>query len=223
MYKQTIDRLIREGYEFDMNRYIDRGYKIFSSKMGLFVGYAAIYFLISFIGTSSSVGLVSLVVRGPLIAGFFIVANAIVRNEPVTFARFFEGFKIFLPLFLAELISQIFTGIGFVLLILPGIYLAVAYSFAVPFVTFLNMDFWEAMETSRKLITRNFWPFLGFFVILTLINVFGAILLGVGLLFTFPATYCMVYAAFEDIVGNAIRDDEAKQQSQTDGTYYTYE
>lgn len=85
------------------------------------------------------------------------------------------------------------------------------------------MDFWEAMESSRKLINRNFWPFLGFFVILTLINVLGVILLGVGLLFTFPATYCMVYAAFEDIVGNAIREDEVQKQSQSDGTYYTYE
>jgi len=101
MYKQTIERLIREGYDFDMNRYIDRGYKIFSAKMGMFVGYAAIYFLISLIGASGFGGLVSLVVRGPLIAGFFIVTNAIVRNEPVTFERFFEGFKIFLPLFLA--------------------------------------------------------------------------------------------------------------------------
>jgi len=99
---------------------------------------------------------------------------------------FLRDLKSFYHYFWLELISQIFTGIGFVLLILPGIYLAVAYSFTVPFVTFLNMDFWEAMESSRKLITRNFWPFLGFFVILTLINVLGVILLGVGLLVHFP-------------------------------------
>lgn len=223
MHKQTIERLARDGYDFDMNHYIDRGYKIFSSKMGMFVGYTAIYFLVSLIGGTGYGSIVNLVLRGPLLAGFFIVANAIIRNESLSFDRFFDGFKLFLPLFLAELVSQIFTGLGFVLLVLPGIYLAVAYSFTIPFVTFLNMDFWEAMESSRKVISKNFWPFLGFFVILTLINLVGIILLGVGMLFTFPATYCMVYAAFEDIVGGAIREDENKKQAETEGTYYTYE
>jgi uncharacterized membrane protein len=208
MYKYTLDRLIRNGYDFDMNKYIDRGYRIFSSQMGYFVGFAAIYLLASLIGGTGFGGIVTIVLRGPLLAGFFIVANAIIRNEPIRFEMFFDGFKIFLPLFLAELITQAFVALGLVLLIIPGIYLAVAYSFTIPFVLFLKMDFWDAMEASRKVITRNFWPFLGFFVILTLINIIGILTLGVGLLFTLPATYCIVYAAFEDIVGKAIQNDE---------------
>ncbi|MFO7878407.1 MAG: hypothetical protein ACQES0_03845 [Bacteroidota bacterium] len=208
MHEEKINKLIRDGYDFNMSLYFDRGLKIFTSHLGHFVGYAAIYLAIFlFAGISGLGSIASLVVSGPLVAGFFIVANALVRGEKPNFEMFFQGFHIFLPLFLASLLVGIFTAVGTFLLIIPGIYLAVAYTFTVPFIVFLKYDFWDAMEASRKLITKNFWPFLGFLVIILLINFVGALILGIGLLFTLPATYCMIYAAFEDIVGGAVNDN----------------
>jgi uncharacterized membrane protein len=205
MHEHKINRLIREGYEFNMGLYFDRGLKIFSSHLGPFIGYAAIVLAINLFAGFTGLGAVAtMVVSGPLLAGYYIVANAVVRGENPNFETFFQGFQMFLPLFLASLIVGIFTAVGTFLLIIPGIYLAVAYSFTIPFVVFLKYDFWDAMEASRKLITRNFWPFLGFMVLILLINFVGALLLGVGLLFTIPATHCMIYAAFEDIVGGAV-------------------
>ncbi len=116
--------------------------------------------------------------------------------------------------------------LGFLFLIIPGIYFAVAYSFSLLFVVFLKMDFWPAMEASRKIISKNFWSFLGFFIILSLINILGILALGLGFLFTIPATYCMVYAAFESVVGGAIREEQAKEQQEKSAEYtettYTY-
>ena len=63
------------------------------------------------------------------------------------------------------------------------------------------MEFWDGMEFSRKLITKKWWNIFGFTLLLALINILGALVLLVGLLFTIPLTYCAIYAAFDDIVG----------------------
>jgi ABC-type antimicrobial peptide transport system permease subunit len=57
------------------------------------------------------------------------------------------------------------------------------------------------MEYSRKLVTKNWWQFFGLAIVLGLINVLGALVLGIGLLVTIPASGLAVYAAFESIVG----------------------
>ena len=106
-----------------------------------------------------------------------------------------------LQLFLGSLIGRILTGLAMFLLIIPGIYLAVAFSFASMIIVFANKEFWPALDASRKIITKKWFSFLGFFIVLGLINVLGAIALGIGLLFTIPITYCAIYAAYENIIG----------------------
>ncbi|MEO1257200.1 MAG: hypothetical protein AAFZ15_00325 [Bacteroidota bacterium] len=84
-------------------------------------------------------------------------------------------------------------------LMLPVIYFGIAYSWSYKFVVFYKMQFWDAMESSRKLITKKWFIFLGFYIVIGLIGMAGMIALCIGLLFTLPAVYCMIYAAFEDI------------------------
>ncbi|MEK7256386.1 MAG: hypothetical protein AAB316_16650 [Bacteroidota bacterium] len=85
------------------------------------------------------------------------------------------------------------------LLTLPAIYLSVAYTFAPLFVVFYRMEFWDALEYSRKLITQKWFLVFGFLIVTGLIAGAGIILLCIGILATFPAYLCMMYAAFEDI------------------------
>jgi len=61
------------------------------------------------------------------------------------------------------------------------------------------------MELSRRIISIRWWDFLGFFAILTLINLAGLLACGIGVIFTSPLTMCIIYVAFEDIIGGAIR------------------
>ncbi len=142
-----------------------------------------------------------------LTAGYYFVAFQIARNRDAVFGDFFQGFNKFLPIFLTSLVSTILTAIGFVLLLLPGIYLAVAYLFAQPLVIDKNADFWQAMETSRKLITKKWFSFFGLLLLIFLLNLGGAMLLGIGLLVTIPLSVCIIAAAYEDIVGlNSVSD-----------------
>lgn len=93
-------------------------------------------------------------------------------------------------------------------MILPGIYLAVSYMFAPLFVIDKNMEFWSAMETSRKLITKRWWSFFGLAIALGILVLAGFILLGVGALVTIPLATCVLAAAYEDIVGlNSVAEE----------------
>lgn len=197
--KNRAEELITRGYETDAGKYISKGYSIFEKDMGKFIGYTALYFLItSFAGF---IPFAPIFLTGPLTAGFFIVARKINKNQPYDFGDFWKGFDFFVPLMLFTLISTLLGILAFFALIIPGIYLYVGWIFAVPFIIFGNMEFWDAMELSRKLVTKKWWNIFGFLLLLLLINMAGAIVFFVGLLFTVPITFCAIYAAFEDIVG----------------------
>ena len=85
------------------------------------------------------------------------------------------------------------------LLALPSIFLSVAYAWTYFFIAFYKMEFWDALESSRKLITKNWLTFFAFMLVAGLIMAAGIILLCVGILATFPAAMCMSYAAFADV------------------------
>lgn len=86
-----------------------------------------------------------------------------------------------------------------ILLLLPAIYLGVAYSWTYLFIVFYKMDFWPAMEASRKLLTKHWLVYFAFTFVVGLIVAAGLILLCVGILATIPAAFCMIYAAFADV------------------------
>lgn len=197
--KEKAEHLIQQGYETDAGTYIRRGWEIFQENIGMFIGYTLITIAISVAAAFIPFG--SLLVSGPLTAGFYIVANKISKGEPYEFGTFFKGFDFFVPLLLWTLIGGIFIALGLVVLIVPGIYLAVAYTFVPLFIVFGKIEFWDGMEFSRKLVTKKWWNIFGFVLLLMLINMAGALAFLVGLLFTIPLTYCAIYVAFEDIVG----------------------
>ncbi|MEM1325801.1 MAG: hypothetical protein AAGI23_07605 [Bacteroidota bacterium] len=90
--------------------------------------------------------------------------------------------------------------VGILALLAPVIYMAIAWAWAPYFVVFHGMKFWDAMEASRKILSKNWWSFFGFYLIIGLITVSGFIALGVGALFTIPIAYCAQFAAFADVV-----------------------
>ena len=97
-------------------------------------------------------------------------------------------------------LTPIFLILG-LLLLLSAIYLGVAYSFAIPLIVDKKIGFWDALETSRQLITKKWFSFCGFFLLLFLINLVGFLFLFVGIILTIPVTINAVAAAYESIVG----------------------
>lgn len=210
------------SYDFKLGQYLGRGWEIFKANALPFIGFTFLVGLIlgvlSFIlpfplgsgnpeeGQAAG-NLIPNILSMLLFPGFYLVAFQIARNRPTAFGDFFKGFNRALPVLLLGIVSGLLTFIGLILLVLPGIYLAVSYMLSLPLLLDKNVDFWPAMETSRKLVGKKWWSFLLFGIVLALINFGGLLLLGVGLLVTIPWSYCAVAAAYEDIVGlNSVAD-----------------
>lgn len=239
--QSDINSLLQRVYSVEIGPFIQRGWEICQSNLGLFIGFFLITVIIGgALGFVPIVGnIASVIVGGPLNAGSLIVAFKIIKGQPITFGDFFKGFQnaYFLPTLLVTLVttliffacllpaiivfgvtpliagaqqpSPILLGLS-ILLSLAGlvavIYLSISYSFAIPLVVGRKMEFWPAMETSRKLIGQQWFSIFAFLFVLGLINLAGALVCFVGLLITVPFTSCAIAAAYERIVGlpNAI-------------------
>jgi len=191
------DYHIRPGF------YLKAGWELFKQNAIGFIGFSVVA-LIVFIALNAKTGLgqvLAYIIGPPLWAGFLIVAMKLLLNQTTEVNDFTKGFKYVLPLLLYSVVSSVFISIGFMLLILPGLYLLVGYLFTTWLIVDRNLDFWPAMEMSRKTVHKHWFEVFGFFLVLCLINFGGLLLLGFGILITVPWTLCTLTIAYKDIFG----------------------
>jgi len=190
-------------YQIDVQGSIRQGWEMFKQHIGEFVGFTLVIFAVSALfskfGTFGSI--LGTAVAAPFSAGFAIVAFNLLAGKSLQFGDFFKGFNYFLPLFLAGLATGILVSIGLFLLILPGIYLAVCYMFVMHLIIDHRMEFWDAMETSRKIVTKNWFTVFGLAFALFAVNLLGMLAIVVGLLVTIPVTSCAAAVAYREIIG----------------------
>lgn len=88
----------------------------------------------------------------------------------------------------------------FFLFFIGAVYLGISYSLTVPLIVDSKMGFWEAMETSRKVVGKKFFGFFGMFFFLGIIMIIGVIITcGLGLLVVIPTYQCIVFSAYDQI------------------------
>ena len=141
---------------------------------------------------------------GPLLGGLYLYFLKKIRREAVGVETAWTGFrKPFPHLVIAGFLTTLLTVLGFLCLILPGIGLLVAWQFTFPLIVDKGLDFWAAMGASRKIISKHWWKFFGFLIILSLTNMAGFLVFFVGVFITFPVTVGALMYAYEDITGAA--------------------
>jgi uncharacterized membrane protein len=142
------------------------------------------------------------VMSGPLTAGVEYVYIRRIRGEQAGAGDIFAGFSIaFLQLFLAHLVTGVLTTIGTLLCILPGIYLAVGYLFVLPLVIDKRMEFWTAMEVSRRVVHRHWWNVFGYAIVAFLIICAGVVACLVGIFVAIPVALAGLMYLYEDLFG----------------------
>ena len=123
-----------------------------------------------------------------------------VRGEAADIGDAFSGFTLALgPLVLTGIVVSLMTLAGFILLILPGIYLAVAYSFAYMLVIDRKMEFWAAMEVSRRVISAQWWRMFALMIVGAIIAMLGLIGFLIGIFITMPIFLGALVYAYEDL------------------------
>lgn len=206
-----LQRLLTVPVDLDLKDAFTRTWELYRSHALLFSLY--MLFILSIQGmvviyAQAYMIVYSVLLAPPLYAGFYLVANKLSRGEPIIYPDFFSGFQFWVPAGVISLLSQVLVTLGLFALVIPGIYLAVGYLFAMLMGIFGGLDPWSAMEWSRKLITRNWWRFFGLMLVLVAINMLGILLLGLGLLVTFPLTFLVLYVIFEDLTREVFSEEE---------------
>lgn len=107
-------------------------------------------------------------------------------DAPIAADSIFDYFSKMLSLLGTMILMYILLFIGFMLLVLPGIYLAVAYYMAMPLVVEKGLSPWRALETSRKAITKRWFSVFAFFFLMSLIVIISMIPFGLGAIWTLP-------------------------------------
>jgi uncharacterized membrane protein len=124
------------------------------------------------------------------------------RGDAPAVGDAFAGFSIaFLQLGLGGLVSSLLTGVGILLCIIPGIYLAVGYAFTLPLIIDKGYDFWTAMEVSRRVVHQQWFTIFGLGIVAVLICLAGILACLVGLLIAAPVAIASMMYAYEDIFG----------------------
>jgi hypothetical protein len=102
------------------------------------------------------------VVRGVFFGGLCLVFLHRIRGQPAAVGDVFGVFGAhFAQLLLAGFLSFLLSFLASFCCFLPGIYLFVAWIFAIPLVADKTMEFWSAMEVSRKIVTRVWFQVFG--------------------------------------------------------------
>ncbi len=105
----------------------------------------------------------------------------------------------------------IFFGVGLLVFIMM-IYLSVSYTFVLPLIVDEKMKFWDAMETSRKIVAKQFFSYLGMYFVLGIMLMLGVMLTcGLGYLIVTPVYACILFAAYDSIL-EPKKDDSLTSQ-----------
>jgi predicted Ser/Thr protein kinase len=210
--------ILARGYTLDIGSCLRRGWALVKSNFWPLIGVSALIGLLIAIAHSAGTaitaehgkvngggGILGLLVDGPLVGGLYLYYLKKIRGEVVTIETAFAGFSNrFLHLFLGSFVSFVLIGLGFLCLILPGIYLLIAWWFTLPLIMDKRLDFWSAMELSRKTITQHWWKFFGFGIVLLLLKVAGLMVFCLGFFIACPIAMASLMYAYEDIF-NATR------------------
>jgi hypothetical protein len=196
--------ILARDYRVDIGDCIRRGWQLVKGDFWLLAAAAAVTFII--IGCAGAVpfvgGLVGLVINGPLLGGLYLVFLRRIRGVAATLGDAFAGFSLaFAQLLLAHLVSALLTTIGLLFCLIPGIYLSVAWIFALPLVIDKKLDFWAAMELSRKVVTKHWWVIFGLMLVTGILGIAGLLACIVGVFVTGSIALAAMMYAYEDIFG----------------------
>lgn len=183
------------GYRLSLENVLQVGFNLFRKAPGEFI----VFSILGIFVFSNPIS--GILLGGPFAASYFHLAHQVSRGRKIELSDYFRGFEKLGQLIKLNLLIFVVVLLGLAMLIVPGIYFAVSYAFAHFFVWFFDMDPTEAIRLSRKTVSGNFGQILLLYLVLAGINLLGILAFGVGILVTMPLSFCVVYAAFDDIIG----------------------
>lgn len=171
---------------------------------GLAIGTFLVYTLImcSF-GAMQKVGVVSLLIAGPMALGAAIFSLSLSRGKEARLEQIFDGFRFFANALIAYLLVVLYVLLWLLLFIVPGIIAALSYSMV--FYILADNPTLEpkaALDQSKKMMDGYKWKLFYLFLRFFLLALLCVLTLGIGFLWFIPFVHVTMAKFYDDIKTN---------------------
>ena len=252
MIMEKFEQVIRDGYRFNMDQYMGRGWDHFKKDAGSLIGFAVIVIIVSMVvAFIPFIGLANMFLQSAFLAGIYVFLRRQNQNKQ-NFNQLFDGFNSFgpiavylviqflfmVPLFILmftliipfDVFAGLFTGnidaeyfaeevamsmegnigvilLGYLVFFIGAMYIYISYQFTLPLIVDAKLGFWEAMETSRRVIGKKFFMFFLLILVIGILAGLGTVMTcGLGMFVALPYIHCVIFAAYDDILKPADED-----------------
>jgi len=147
---------------------------------------------------------VNIAVSAFFTAGIARFSLKVARGEPYAFGDVFAGGPFFLSVLVTHFIVSIAVGIGLVLLIVPGVILALGLCLAIPLIVDRNLGPIEAMTESWKVTEGNRTNLFIFWLIGMALVVAGLCACGIGILLVAPLLWVAFLYVYLRLTGQPV-------------------
>jgi hypothetical protein len=138
---------------------LSRGWQLLTENFGLlFFATVSVSLVQVFLARIPIVGVLALFFSGVFQGGIYYMFLKRLRGQPAGLGDAWSGFgEHFVQLLIGGIVMLILTFFGLCCCAVPGIYLSVAWAFAIPLIVDKEFRFWDGMEVSRKVVTRQWF------------------------------------------------------------------
>lgn len=141
-----------------------------------------------------------------LSAGIMYMGVQYASGETLSFRMVRAVLPVAVSLILAIILQTLFVTVGFVLLIIPGVYLSVGYSMTLPLIIERGLTPWEAMEVSRKAIHPVWWNVFALYLLVGAAFCLSALTLFIGLIWLLPWSVVLMGLVYRRLFPAAKKD-----------------
>ncbi len=139
----------------------------------------------------------------PVLAGIVLLGIHRAVGADIHATSVFSHYRKIIPLTILTIVSGFLIMLGMMLLIIPGIYLAVGYMMAMALVIDRDMGVWEALESSRKAISKHWFKVFFLYFLLWLLIIVSAVPVLLGLIWTLPLASILHGVLYKHMFGVA--------------------
>ena len=183
---------------------------------GLAIGTFLLYSLImGSSGAMRELGIITLIVGGPIELGVAIFSLSIARKENARIEQLFEGFNNFATALITYLLIMLYVIIGLIILIVPGIIAALQYSMSFYILADQpELKAQEVMQQSKDMMEGHKMKLFYLGLRFLLMGLLCILTLGIGFLWLVPYFHVTMAKFYEDVAGIETSDQQMYQENE---------
>jgi uncharacterized membrane protein len=172
---------------FSISESISYGWQKMKENMKLSIITTLVIGIISILsGMDNVFGFIFVIIGMIAQIGYTKIYLKLNEGEKPEWKTIFKEYALFWKYLAVSILQGLIVFVGILLLIIPGLIWSVRFAFAGIIVVDTKSGPIVALKESYRITKGSFWKLWGFWLALIGVNIIGAVLVGIGLLFTIP-------------------------------------